>query len=162
MTIDGKPHPHSFLRDGAETRNVEAIASEGKGIDVRSAIAGLLVLKSTGSAFYGFLRDEYTALPETNDRILSTEVDAGWRWDIFESLKDVEAAVPKFDEAWRSAREITLSTFAKDESASVQNTMYKMCEQILAAEPKVKAVDYSLPNKHYFEIGESFSLELGI
>ncbi|KAI4125702.1 MAG: hypothetical protein LQ338_004130 [Usnochroma carphineum] len=156
MTIDGKPHPHSFLRDGAETRNVEAIASEGKGIDVRSAIAGLLVLKSTGSAFYGFLRDEYTALPETNDRILSTEVDAGWRWDIFESLKDVEAAVPKFDEAWRSAREITLSTFAKDESASVQNTMYKMCEQILAAEPKVKAVDYSLPNKHYFEIDLSW------
>lgn len=153
MTIDGKPHPHSFLRDGAETRNVEAVATEGKGIEIRSAIAGLLVLKSTGSAFHSFIRDEYTALPEVDDRILSTEVDAGWKWDTFGSVKDVEAAVPKFDEAWSSAREITLSTFAKDESASVQNTMYKMCEQILAAVPMVKAVDYSLPNKHYFEIG---------
>ncbi|KAI4113704.1 MAG: hypothetical protein LQ348_005884 [Seirophora lacunosa] len=156
MTVDGEPHPHSFLRDGAETRNVEAVATEGKGIDVRSAIAGLLVLKSTGSAFHGFIRDEYAALQEVNDRILSTEVDCGWKWDTFGSVKDVEAAIPKFDEAWNSAREITLATFAKDESASVQNTMYKMCEQILAAVPTVNAVDYSLPNKHYFEIDLSW------
>lgn len=141
------------MRDSAETRNVEAVANRGKGIDVRSAIAGLLVLKSTGSAFYGFVRNEYTALAEVNDRILSTEVDAGWKWNTFESVKDVEAAVPKFDDAWSTAREITMATFAKDESASVQNTMYKMCEQILAAVPMVQAVDYSLPNKHYFEIG---------
>jgi urate oxidase len=31
--------------------------------------------------------------------------------------------------------------------------MYKMCDQILNAAPLVEAVDYSLPNKHYFEIG---------
>ncbi|KAL8835698.1 MAG: hypothetical protein Q9170_003200 [Blastenia crenularia] len=156
MTVDGKPHPHSFFRDGAETRNVEAVAYDGKGIEIRSAIAGLLVLKSTGSAFHGFIRNEYTALQEVNDRILSTEVDCGWKWDTFAAVKDVEAAVPKFDEAWNNAREITLQTFAKDESASVQNTMYKMCEQILAAVPMVKAVDYSLPNKHYFEIDLSW------
>ncbi|KAL8677997.1 MAG: hypothetical protein Q9186_005627 [Xanthomendoza sp. 1 TL-2023] len=156
MTIDGKPHAHSFLRDGADTRNVEATATEGKGVDIRSAIAGLLVLKSTGSAFHGFIRDEYATLSEVSDRILSTEVDCGWVWDTFNALKDVEAAVPKFDEAWNGARDVTLSTFAKDESASVQNTMYKMCEQILAAVPMVKAVDYSLPNKHYFEIDLSW------
>ncbi|KAI4178037.1 MAG: hypothetical protein LQ346_007581 [Caloplaca aetnensis] len=160
MTVDGKPHPHSFMRDSAETRNVEAVANRGKGIDVRSAIAGLLVLKSTGSAFYGFVRNEYTALAEVNDRILSTEVDAGWKWNTFESVKDVEAAVPKFDDAWSTAREITMATFAKDESASVQNTMYKMCEQILAAVPMVQAVDYSLPNKHYFEIDLSWHKSL--
>ena len=156
MTVDGKPHPHSFMRDSAEKRNVEAVATEGKGISIRSAIAGLLVLKSTGSAFHSFVRNEYTTLPEVYDRILSTEVDCGWAWNIFSSVKDVEAAVPKFDEAWSHAREITLDTFAKDESASVQNTMYKMCEQILAAVPTVNAVDYSLPNKHYFEIGRPF------
>ncbi|KAI4258067.1 MAG: hypothetical protein L6R42_005318 [Xanthoria sp. 1 TBL-2021] len=156
MTVDGKPHPHSFLRDGADTRNVEAVATEGKGVDVRSVIAGLLVLKSTGSAFHGFIRDEYATLPEVSDRILSTEVDCGWAWETFPTLKDVEAAVPKFDDAWNSARQITIETFAKDESASVQNTMYKMCEQILSAVPMVKAVDYSLPNKHYFEIDLSW------
>ncbi|KAL8790794.1 MAG: hypothetical protein Q9213_000418 [Squamulea squamosa] len=154
MTVEGKPHPHSFLRDGADTRNVDVVATEGKGIDIRSAIANLLVLKSTGSAFHGFSRDEYTTLSEVSDRILSTDVDCGWAWDTFTTLKEVEAAIGKFNEAWNDAREITIGTFAKDESASVQNTMYKMCEQILSAVPMVKAVDYSLPNKHYFEIGK--------
>ncbi|KAL8774513.1 MAG: hypothetical protein Q9209_000886 [Squamulea sp. 1 TL-2023] len=156
MTVDGKPHPHSFLRDGSDTRNVEVVATEGKGIDIRSAIAGLLVLKSTGSAFHGFIRDEYTTLSDVSDRVLSTEIDCGWVWDTFATLQDVEAAVRKFDEAWKNAREITTGTFAKDDSASVQNTMYKMCEQILSAVPMVKAVDYSLPNKHYFEIDLSW------
>ena len=141
------------MRDGSETRNVEATAREGTGISIRSAIAGLLVLKSTGSAFHGFVRDEYTTLPEVADRILSTEVDCGWTWNTFGFLDDVKSAVPKFDRAWEAARRVTLETFATDASASVQNTMYKMCEQILAAVPMVDAVDYSLPNKHYFEIG---------
>ncbi|KAL8715093.1 MAG: hypothetical protein Q9220_001050 [cf. Caloplaca sp. 1 TL-2023] len=156
MTVDGKPHPHSFFRDGAETRNVKVTANEGKGIEVHSAISGLLVLKSTGSAFHGFIRDEFTALAEVSDRILSTEVDCGWAWNTFDAVKDVEASVGKFNEAWNGARDITMKTFAEDESASVQNTMYKMCEQILAAVPTVKAVDYSLPNKHYFEIDMSW------
>ena len=154
LEVDGKPHPHSFYRDGTETRNVEATSIKGEGIEIRSAIAGLLVLKSTGSAFHGFNKDEYTILQETWDRILSTEVDAGWKWNTFPTVSDVEAAKGAFDTAYKSARDITTSTFANDSSASVQNTMYKMCEQILAAESNVKTVDYSLPNKHYFEIGE--------
>jgi urate oxidase len=153
MTVDGQPHPHSFLRDGADTRNVEAVSTVGTGISIRSAISGLLVLKSTGSAFHGFVKDEFTILTPTDDRILSTDVDCGWTWSIFPKLADVEASVAKFDLAYASAREITLKTFATDSSASVQNTMYKMCDQILAAEPTVAAVDYQLPNKHYFQIG---------
>lgn len=156
MTIDGKPHPHSFFRDGEEIRVVESVTRENQGISLRSKIEKLLVLKSTGSAFYGFHRDAYTQLPETWDRILSTEIEAGWKWKTFSTLAEVKSVVPKFDEAWNAAREITLKTFATDNSASVQNTMYKMCEQILAAAPLVEAVDYSLPNKHYFEIDLSW------
>ncbi|TKX20816.1 uricase [Elsinoe australis] len=156
LTVDGKPHPHSFIRDGEEKRVCEATAREGEGITVRSGIKGLLVLKSTGSAFYGFHRDEYTRLPETWDRILSTEVEATWHWKKFSELKQVEAKASKFDKAWESARTITLATFAKDESPSVQNTMYKMSEQILADVPDVESVDYALPNKHYFEIDLSW------
>lgn len=153
MNVDGKPHPHSFIRDGAETRNVEATVDRENGVGIRSAIQGLLVLKSTGSAFHGFLQDEFTTLPEVDDRILSTEVDCGWAWNAFDDISGVEVLIPNFDEAWDAARKITLDTFATDKSASVQNTMYKMCEQILAVVPTVRAVDYSLPNKHYFEIG---------
>jgi urate oxidase len=155
MTIDGKPHPHSFLRDGTETRNVEVTCKRGTGLIIKSGIQGLLVLKSTGSAFHGFVRDEFTTLPETRDRILSTEVDANWEWHLFKSLDDVKKVIPIFDRAWEAARNITLKTFANDDSASVQATMYKMADQILKAVPEVNHVDYSLPNKHYFEISKS-------
>ncbi|KAK1966938.1 urate oxidase [Colletotrichum sublineola] len=155
MTVDGRPHPHSFFRDGEETRNVEARVSRRDGIALASAIQKLTVLKSTGSAFHGFVRDEYTTLPETWDRILSTDVDASWTWS-FSDLAAVRAAVPKFDPAWQAARDITMKTFAEDESASVQNTMYKMCEQILTAVPETLTVTYSLPNKHYFEVDLSW------
>jgi len=156
MTIDGKPHPHSFYRDGAETRNVEAVARRGKGIDIRSGIVGLLVLKSTGSQFHGFVRDEFTTLPEVWDRILSTDVDCGWSWKTFLGLDAVKASIPKFDKAWEDARSITMKTFAEEDSPSVQNTMFKMCSKIMDAVPEVENVDYSLPNKHYFEIDLSW------
>ncbi|ERF69504.1 Uricase [Endocarpon pusillum Z07020] len=156
MIIDGKPHPHSFFRDGDETRIVEADVIEGKGIEIRSAISGLLVLKSTGSQFHSFVRNDFTTLPDVYDRILSTSVDAGWTWKTLSSVDEVETEVEKFDETWTKARDITIKTFAEDSSASVQNTMYKMGEQILAAASSVEAVDYSLPNKHYFEIDLSW------
>lgn len=154
--VDGEPHPHSFLRDGTETRNVEVTVREGTGILIRSGIQGLSVLKSTGSAFHGFHRDEFTTLKETWDRILSTDVDANWEWRIFSGLEGVKKNLPRFDKAWEDSRNITLKTFALDDSASVQATMYKMAEQILAVTPEVSHVEYSLPNKHYFEIDLSW------
>ncbi|CAG9993609.1 unnamed protein product [Clonostachys byssicola] len=156
MTIDGKPHPHSFVKNAGETRNVEATISRKDGISITSSIVGLSVLKSTGSAFHGFVRDEYTTLPETWDRILSTDVDAGWTWKTFGTHEAVQASVGKFDKAWEAARDITLKRFATDDSASVQATMYKMSEDILAAVPETETVTYALPNKHYFELDLSW------
>ncbi|KXX79803.1 Uricase [Madurella mycetomatis] len=156
MTVDGAPHPHSFFRDGQETRNVEATVARGMGINLKSSIAGLSVLKSTGSAFHGFVRDEFTTLQETWDRILSTDVDCTWMWKTFPTVAAVQNGVERFDKAWESVRAISMKTFATDESASVQNTMYKMCEQILEAVPEIDRASYALPNKHYFEIDLSW------
>ncbi|KAL4764747.1 urate oxidase [Aspergillus foveolatus] len=156
LNIDGKPHPHSFVRDSEETRNVQVDVTEGVGIDIKSSINKLTVLKSTGSQFWGFVRDEYTTLPEVWDRILSTDVEATWAWKRFSGLDVVRGNVPKFDETWEAARNITLKTFAEEESASVQATMYKMGEKILAYQPLLETVEYSLPNKHYFEIDLSW------
>jgi urate oxidase len=154
MNIDGKPHPHSFYRDGEEIRVIESVTKEGEGISIRSKIEKLLVLKSTGSAFHGFHRDEFTKLPETWDRILSTEIEAGWQWRLFKNAE--EAKKVDFNGAWKAARDITMKIFAEDDSASVQATMYKMCDKILATIPEIDAVDYALPNKHYFEIDLSW------
>jgi urate oxidase len=153
MDVDGKPHPHSFVKPGSETRDVQVDVIEGKGIDINSSINGLTVLKSTGSQFWGFLRDEYTTLKETWDRILSTDVAASWQWRRFTGLPEVKAHFEKFTAAWEAARAITLKTFAEENSPSVQATMYKMGEQILAAAPLVETVEYALPNNHYFEVG---------
>ncbi|KAK8220801.1 hypothetical protein HDK77DRAFT_481405 [Phyllosticta capitalensis] len=156
MNVGGSPHPHSFQRDGAEVRTVDAYVREKGGISITSGIDRLLVLKSTGSAFYGFHRDEYTRLPETWDRILSTEVKSTWDWATFSGLDDVKAKASSFNKAFDDALKIILETFATDNSASVQNTMYKMSEQILAAAPLVEQVSFSLPNKHYFEVDLSW------
>jgi urate oxidase len=160
MDIDGKPHPHSFVKDGQEVRVVEARVTRDGGISLTSSIEGLTVLKSTGSAFHGFVRDEYTTLPETWDRILSTDVSASWKWSAFADIKAVQDAAPKFNQGLDKARSITLKLFAEDESASVQNTMYKMSEQILEAVPETESVTYTLPNKHYFEIDLSWHKDL--
>lgn len=156
MNVDGKPHPHSFVQDGSEKRVVEATATDSSGIEIRSGIKGLLVLKSTGSAFYGYdTKDPFTRLPETDDRLLCTEVECGWKWNRFTSAESVKQAAAEFDPAWDTVRNIILRLFAEENSPSVQNTMYKMCDQILAATANVHTVDCTLPNKHYFDIGRS-------
>ncbi|KAJ5907567.1 Uricase [Penicillium taxi] len=156
MEIDGKPHPHSFIKEGGETRNVQVDVVEGKGITVNSAINGLTVLKSTASQFWGFVRDEFTTLKETWDRILSTDVTANWQWRNFANLAEVKAVGTSFDATWETARNITLKTFAEENSPSVQATMYNMGESILAKQPLLETVTYELPNKHYFEIDLSW------
>ncbi len=122
------------------------------GIDIKSGLDGLTVLKSTGSAFHGFVHDDFATLADTWDRILSTVVDCAWSWKTFADAAAVRDGAAAFDRTWTEVRDITMATFANDVSASVQNTMYKMCDAILAAAPAVAKVCYALPNKHYFEI----------
>ena len=159
IVVDGKGHGHSFLRDGDEKRIVEVQVDGSQGKDkivgkVSAGINDLLghppplesgcvvltfretVLKSTGSAFENFIRDEYTTLAEVCDRIFSTSVDLLYTFAPFEITAPEDEKKLEFDrgqikgagglEAWEgikvgeSAREITLETFATDESASVQ------------------------------------------
>ncbi|KAK7435042.1 hypothetical protein VKT23_019850 [Stygiomarasmius scandens] len=132
-----KPHAHSFYRDGDEKRVVtaEIDASAGKNKIVAKVTAGvndLLILKSTGSAFTNFLRDEYTTLVEVDDRIFSTSVDLSYAFTQFDipapkDDKKLEFIIPKEEPGsiWdpkvpETARKVTLETFAEDDSASVQ------------------------------------------
>lgn len=147
----GEMHSHSFARDGEDLRTASCEAVRGGTSSITSGLKDLLVLKTTGSAFYGFFRDEWTTLPEVNDRIFSTNIDCVYSWAKFSSLDHVKSSSDKFMNAAEGARQITLDTFALDDSCSVQATMYKMCEKILAAYPGVADVEYTLPNKHYFE-----------
>lgn len=123
--FDGEAHPHSFIRDGDETRTVEARIEKNGKTTITSGIKGMLLLKSTGSQFHGYIKDEYTTLPETWDRVFSTSVDCTWEWAPCSSFAEV-AANKDFDSAWATARRITMKTFADEDSASVQDTTYKV------------------------------------
>lgn len=153
--VQGKPHPHSFVKDGAEVRIATVYRKEGQPFLISSGLKDLTVLKSTGSMFYGYHNCEYTTLKETWDRILSTDVDATWTWipSKVASLSQVVALADKgeFDTAFNLARNVTLEIFALENSPSVQATMYNMSDRILKEGPLLDSVSYSLPNKHYME-----------
>lgn len=153
LIVDGKPHPHSFVRDGEDIQTTSvAHLRAGNQITITSGLDKLLVLKTTGSAFHGFYTDEYTTLVPVWDRIFSTAVDCKWTF----ASKD-GAALRKIDykAIHAGVKQITCDTFAKDDSASVQATLYLMQQQILAKYATIAEVSYALPNKHYVGVDMS-------
>ncbi|KAJ7661916.1 hypothetical protein DFH06DRAFT_1088425 [Mycena polygramma] len=167
-------HPHSFFRDGDEKRivNVEVDASKGKDKLTASITAGLsdlLVLKTTESAFTGFVRDKYTTLKEVDDRILSTSIDLTYTFSPIDIPTPTDAELEEFTIpaeipagcVWDTtvpakARKVTLDTFASDNSASVQATLFRMAQLIIAQNAHVQTVSYALPNKHYIPVDMAY------
>ncbi|WVY96213.1 hypothetical protein V8G54_028364 [Vigna mungo] len=72
VIVDGQPHEHGF-KLGSEKHTAEAIVQKSGSLQLTSGIEGL------SSGFVDFIRDKYTALPDTRERILATEVTALWR-----------------------------------------------------------------------------------
>lgn len=148
--VQGKLHDHSFRNEGPECKKVFLEYSKNGKLNLTSSIKDLTVLKSTGSMFYGYHQCDYTTLKPTTDRILSTDVDATWKYSL-KQLGDIFKLADEgvFDTTFDAARRITLDLFALENSPSVQATMYKMAGEILAEAPTVELVTYLLPNKHY-------------
>jgi len=168
IVLPGKPegHNHSFIRDGEEKRTVQVIvdASKGKELPTASITAGLkdlLLLKSTGSAFENFLRDEYTTLTEVSDRIFSTAVTALYTFPPIKTTLTIDGIATlgeeyNFEGIAKSVHDATIETFAEDESASVQATLYKTAQKVLEENTKLADITYKLPNKHYIPVNLEF------
>jgi urate oxidase len=156
ITVDGRPHDHAFRRAGAERRTTvvtldQENAESQESAHVVSGLAGLVVLKSTGSEFWGFPRDGYTTLAETDDRVLATEVTARWRH--VGTDHDFGALFP-------AVRRILVETFASLHSLALQQTLYAMGEAVLTAYPEIAEIRMSMPNKHHFLVDlEPFGLD---
>jgi len=144
ITVDGQGHDHSSVRFGSGIRttvvNIEGRGDERKAYVV-SGIRDLVVLKSTGSEFHGFLKDKYTTLQETSDRILATSLVARWRYD----HTDVD-----WDKSYDEIKALLLEQFARIHSLALQQTLYGMGEAVLQQHPEVAEVKFSAPNKHHF------------
>jgi len=140
IVVDGAEHDHSFVRSGTERRTT-VVTIDGDERWVVSGLTDLTVLKTTGSEFHGFPRDQYTTLGETDDRILATAVSARWRY----TSTDLD-----FNALYASIRQTMLEAFASTHSLALQQTLYTMGERTLELHADVAEVKFSMPNKHHF------------
>jgi urate oxidase len=137
--VDGAAHDHTFVQGPAERRLAKVTADEA-GVAVEAGLDGLGLLKTTGSAFADFLRDGYTTLKETDERILATAVEA--RWMYARPVRDYSAT-------WSAVRASLTETFARHQSASVQHTLYAMGEAALGCCGEIGEIRLVLPNRHH-------------
>jgi urate oxidase len=139
LAVEGKPHPHTFTTPGSEKRTASLAATRNEKA-LQGGIEGLVVLKTTDSAFENFLKDEYTTLKEDRNRILATSIHANWLYRENES---------GFNATWQGVRQTLLEAFAGHSSESLQHTLYAMGEAVLKKFPSIREIHLSLPNKHY-------------
>ncbi len=138
MTIAGELHPHAFTGTNTE-KNCCTITRTATAMQVQSSIRDLLILKTTESGFSGFLRDEYTTLKETDDRLLGTNLLVQWHY---------KQNTVNFVELRAQLRQTVIEIFATHPSNSLQNTLYEMGKAALAQIPALADIHLLMPNKH--------------
>ncbi len=143
--VAGRPHDHTWVRRGQETRTtavtVERAADGTVRESVVSGLQDLVVLKSTGSEFHDFLVDEYTVLKPTNDRVLATSVVARWRY----LTVDADWAG-----TYAAIKHTLIERFAEVHSLALQQTLYEMGRAALEGHEEVAEIRFAAPNKHHF------------
>ena len=150
IEVDGRGHPYAFRRAGDELRTATVVC-EADGEWVVSGIQGLIVLKTSGSEFTGYIKDRYTTLEETRERILSTAVTARWRH---------HGSSIDWLGSFTAARSLLLERFADTHSLSLQQTLYAMASGLIEVRPEIVEVRMSMPNRHHFVVDlEPFGLE---
>ena len=132
--------PHSFASAGGETRTA-VLTYDGERASAVCGITGLVLMNSTDSEFWGYLKDPYTTLPETRDRILATAVDARWRHG--------EAGDTDWAESFSGVRGGLVDAFVDTYSLSLQQTLYQMGRRALEKRAEIAEVRLCLPNKHH-------------
>lgn len=132
--------PHAFIARDRMTPTAEVVLERGAEPLVTAGIEKLMVAKTTESGFSDFHRDEYRTLPDTDDRILATEMTASWRY-----------APGEHDFAACRQRVLgaLLARFIDHYSRSVQETLYFMGQAALEASPPVGRITLTMPNKHH-------------
>lgn len=131
--------PTGFLGGGSE-RRIARVVTDAAGSSRVAGLEGLVVLKTRGSAFTGFPTDEFTILPETEDRLLATSISAEWTYPSLPA---------ETTRTWNLVRSTLLHAFFEDWSASVQHQGYLMGQAVLAAVPEASEISFRLPNQHH-------------
>ena len=132
--------PHAFVRDGGHVRTA-TVTYDGSATWVVSGVRDLVLLKTTDSEFRGYLRDRYTTLEPTSDRIMATSLLAQW----LHTGEEVD-----WGRSHATALAALTGTFAGHHSLALQHTLYEMGSAVLTGQPELAEVRFSAPNRHHF------------
>jgi urate oxidase len=135
----GRAHPTTFIQASGELQTTKVARSQKGELSVDSGFSNLVIMKTSGSAFDGYIQDSLTTLQPSQDRLLGTVVSAHWSY---------APTLVDFSSSRAKAREILLATFAEHESKSVQHTLYAMGKAVLEQLPDVEDIELNMPNKH--------------
>ena len=138
--VDGAEHNHTWMRKGQEVRTA-AVTVDADGEWVIGGLKDLVILKSTGSEFSGFLSDPYTILEPTNDRVMATSLTAQWRF----TSTEVD-----WEQTYAGVKTQLVRQFALVQSLALQRTLYEMGKAVLETYPSIAEVRLAAPNKHHF------------
>ena len=139
IPVNGEGHDHAFVRaDGGVRTTVVDMTAEATLVE--SGLKDLVVLKSTGSEFKGFLRDDYTTLDDADDRVLATSLTATWRY---------APGQHDWNDVYDDIRRRLLEAFATTYSHALQESLYAMGTAVLEARPEVAEISFAAPNKHH-------------
>jgi urate oxidase len=122
-------------------------------VEAAAGIRGFKLLRLGGSAFEGFVRDEYTTLPDIRNRPVHMWLDLEWRYT------DPEAAFGR-NGATAQVRQIVRDVFRTFESGSIQQVIYRMGTCLLEAIPTVAEVHLEANNRTWIAVSERD--ELGV
>ncbi|MGC2401639.1 MAG: urate oxidase [Acidobacteriaceae bacterium] len=147
-SLEGKPHPSTFLRGSSEEETTTVTCAQGGRASVTSGLDHLIILKTAQSGFEGFVRDSLTTLPETDDRLLGTSLRARWTYRSYQDYRDYHSGALPFGQLRSKLRAALLDAFAGHDSKSVQHTLYAMAQAALEAAPEILDVELAMPNKH--------------
>ncbi len=139
IVAGGKPHPTAFVQTSGECQTAVISRLQNGGFSVASGLENLVIMKTAGSGFEGYLQDSLTTLPQTADRLFGTAVRANWRYKTTDLV---------FAKLRAKIRAILLAVFAEHESKSVQHTLYAMGEAVLQGVAEVDEIDLIMPNMH--------------
>jgi urate oxidase len=107
-------------------------------------IAGMELMKLTGSAFTAFVRDDYTTLPERGDRPLFVHMDVGWQYADPEDIIDVSRG--KYVPA-EQMRDLLIATFDDFVSESIQHLLHEMGQRALTRFPQLVELSFDAQNR---------------
>jgi urate oxidase len=140
MVVDGIAEPKTFKLGGPELQTAAAEKERGGAWSLVSGVDGLTILKTSNSAFTGYIKDKLTTLKPATDRIFGTRATVRWEYALAE---------PDYAAVRKRMIAILLKEFAAHDSKSVQHTLFDMGSAALKALPQIARITLSMPNLHH-------------